>query len=136
MTDHGDRPLPRPDERSRPFFDGARLGKLRIQHCPACGTSQLPGRFACDECLSEELEWAEASGRGSVFTFTIVHQKYHPAFTPPYNVAVVQLEEGPRLLTSIVGVENEDIRAGMEVEVEFEAASDEVSLPRFRPTGR
>lgn len=104
-----------------------------IQRCANCGTRQLPGRFACDECLAPDPEWVEASGRGTVFTYTIVHQKYHPAFEVPYNVVVVELEEGPRLVSSLVGIEDDDVRVGMEVEVEFENVSEEISLPRFRP---
>lgn len=126
-------PLPEPNEVSRPFFEGARRHVLMIQRCTRCGAYQLPGRYACDECLSGELEWVEASGRGTVFSFVVVHQRYHPAFEPPYNVASVELEEGPRLVSSIVGVENSDIRVGMRVEAEFESASEEISLPRFRP---
>lgn len=131
-------PLPQPDEISRPFFEGARRHALMIQHCPNCGTYQLPGRFACDECLEEDPEWVEASGRGTVFTFTVVHQLYHPAFSEkiPYNVAVVELEEGPRLVSTIVGVENENITVGMDVEVEFEDVTEEITLPVFRPTIR
>lgn len=132
MTDQR-RPLPEPTELSRPFFEGARRGALMIQRCAECGTFQLPGRFACDECLAPNPEWVEASGHATVFTYTIVHQKYHPAFEVPYNVVVVELEEGPRLVSSLVGVEDADIRAGMEVEVLFEAINEEISLPRFRP---
>lgn len=127
------RPLPQVDDLSRPFFEGARRGVLRIQHCPGCGAYQMPGRLACDECMSGELEWVEASGRGTVFSFVVMHQQYHPAFEPPYNVALVELEEGPRLVTSIVGIANDDIRVRMPVEVEFEDVSEEVSMPRFRP---
>jgi uncharacterized OB-fold protein len=128
------RPLPQPDEISRPFFEGARRHVLMIQRCTNCGTDQLPGRFVCDECFAKDPEWVEASGHGTVFTFVVVHQPYHPAFSEeiPYNVAVVELEEGPRLVSTIVGVDNEDIHVGMQVEVEFEDVTEEISLPRFR----
>lgn len=128
------RPLPKPDERSEPFFEAARRHELRVQRCTNCHTFQLPGRIACDVCLSSELEWVSASGRGTVFSYVVVHQNYHPAFAEslPYNVAVVELEEGPRLTTRITGVENEALEAGMAVEADFEDVDTEISLPHFR----
>jgi uncharacterized OB-fold protein len=129
------KPVPRPDDLSRPFFDGAREGALMIQRCKGCETHLPPGSRVCTECLGEEVDWVQASGRGTLFTFGIMHQRYHPGFVDdlPYNVAVVELEEGPRLNTNIVGVENEALRVGMPVEVVFEELTDEVSLPKFRP---
>lgn len=108
-----------------------------IQHCSNCATYQLPGRFVCDECFAKDPEWVEASGRGTIFTFTVVHQPYHPAFSEeiPYNVVVVELEEGPRLVSTIAGIDNENIHVGMQVEVIFEDATREVSMPQFRPIG-
>lgn len=129
-----DKPLPQPDELSRPFFDGARQHRLMIQRCRDCKTYQLPGRLICDECLSESLEWVEASGRATVFSFVIMHQRYHPAFARdvPYNVAMVELEEGPRLITSIAGASNEEIAVGMPVSATFERVTEDITLPKFR----
>ena len=129
------KPVPEPDEEWRPFFEGARRGSLMIQQCTQCSTYLAPGTTLCTECLSESLRWVQATGRGTLFTFGIMHQTYHPGFLgeAPYNVAVVELDEGPRLNTNIVGVANEELKVGMIVEVTFEAVSDEVSLPKFRP---
>lgn len=127
------RPLPEQNDRTRPFFEGVRRGTLMIQRCRRCRTHQLPARFACDECLSGELEWVEASGRGKIFSFVLVHQRYHPAFETPYNVTLVELDEGPRLVSSVVGIADEEIKVGMPVEVEFESVTEEISLPRFSP---
>ncbi len=129
------KPVPESDEEWQPFFDGARRGALMIQQCTQCSTSLAPGTTVCTECLSGSLTWVQASGRGTLFTFGVMHQTYHPGFSgeAPYNVAVVELEEGPRLNTNIVDVANEDLKVGMPVEVTFEAVSDEVSLPKFRP---
>jgi uncharacterized OB-fold protein len=129
------KPIPESDEEWQPFFDGARRGVLMIQQCTQCSTSLAPGTILCIECLSESLRWVQASGRGTLFTFGVMHQTYHPGFSRevPYNVAVVELEEGPRLNTNIVDVANEDLTVGMPVEVTFEAVSDKVSLPKFRP---
>lgn len=125
-------PAPEPDEASRPFFDGASEGRLMLMRCRSCGTWRLPARQHCDVCLSDDYEWAPASGRGTVRTFGIMHQRYHPAFEVPYNVTIVELEEGPRLPTNLLEVENDAIRVGMPVEVVFQRYED-VTLPRFRP---
>jgi hypothetical protein len=79
-------------------------------------------------------EWVRVSGRGRVYTWVVIHQRYHPGFAGelPYNVAIVELEEGPRLITNIVGCKNEDLRIGMEVEVIFDDATDEITLPKFK----
>jgi len=126
------RPLPEADESSRPFFDGAMEGRLMLMRCSDCGAWRLPARQHCDACLSENYTWEQASGRGTVRTFGIMHQRYHPGFETPYNVTIVELEEGPRLPTNIVGAEGEDIRVGMPVVVQFER-HDDVALPKFRP---
>ncbi len=128
------KPLPLPDEASEPFFDGAMKGELMIMRCSNCGTARAPSRAHCDNCLSGEFTWEKASGRGKVHTFAVMHQKYHPAFFDelPYNLAVVELDEGPRLSTNLVGVKNDDIRVGMPVMVDFEKYED-VALPKFRP---
>lgn len=134
MTEHTTipRPLPEADDSSRPFFEGAMEGRLMLMRCSDCGTWRLPSRQHCDACLSEAYTWEQASGRGTVRTFGIMHQRYHPGFETPYNVTIVELEEGPRLPTNIVGAKNEAIRVGMPVVVEFER-HDDVALPKFRP---
>jgi uncharacterized OB-fold protein len=128
------KPLPEADEASKPFWDGAAAGKLMLMQCTNCGAFRLPSRMHCDECLSEDVKWVEASGRGRVRTFGIMHQNYHPGFTPelPYNVTIVELDEGPRLPTNLVGVSNAEISVGMPVRVDWERHSD-ITLPKFRP---
>jgi len=133
-TDYA-RPIPGPDEESQPYFDGAREGRLMLMRCDGCGAWRFPARDRCDMCWSTATSWAQASGKGTVYTFGIMHQLYHPGFKDhlPYNVAVIELEEGPRMFANIVGCANEAIRVGMPVEVTFEQLTPEVSLPRFRP---
>lgn len=135
QADAASKPVPQPDDASRPFFEGARRGVLMIERCLTCRAALAPGSIVCSECLSDQLEWVEASGRGTLFTFAVMHQRYHPGFAAeiPYNIGVVELSEGPRLNTNVVGVANADLRVGMPVVVTFERLSDEVSLPRFRP---
>jgi uncharacterized OB-fold protein len=128
------KPYPEPDEASRPFFDGALAGKFMLMRCRSCGVARMPSRMHCDNCLSTDTEWFEASGRGTVRTFGVMHQKYHPAFYAdlPYNLAIVELDEGPRLPTNIVGVANADLRVGMAVKVEWQRYEDG-AVPLFRP---
>ena len=129
-------PLPVPTPESRPFWEAARRHELSLQRCRACGRHVFYPRAACPHCLSPDLEWQRVSGRGTLHTFTIVHRgaKNFP-LAVPYVLAVVELEEGPRLMTNLVGVEADPVRVriGMPVEVVFEDVSSEVTLPRFRP---
>ncbi len=130
-----EKPIPEADELWRPFFDGARNGALMVQRCQACESYLAPGTTRCTECWSESLEWVQASGQGTLFTYSIVHHIGHPGFRDevPYVIAVVELEEGPRLNTNILRSDDTELKVGMAVEVVFEALSDEISIPKFRP---
>jgi len=132
MSERPPKPIPEADAGSRPFFEGGMQGRLMLMRCRACRTWRLPSRLHCDVCLSDEFDWEQASGRGQVRTFGIMHQRYHPGFDYPYNLAFVELEEGPRLMTNIVGVDNAAVYVGMPVTVEWEQHED-VALPKFRP---
>ncbi|HLZ69333.1 MAG TPA: Zn-ribbon domain-containing OB-fold protein [Dehalococcoidia bacterium] len=135
MTSDYAKPMPAADEDSAPFFAGAREGRLMLMRCNNCGAYRYPSRDRCDVCWSTDTAWVQASGKGAVYTFGIMHQLYHPGFKDeiPYNVAVIELAEGPRMYSNLVGVANDQIRVGMPVEVTFERISDEISLPKFRP---
>lgn len=130
-----DKPLPRPSEDSAPFWAAAHGGELRLQKCGACGHIRFPPARLCARCLGEDAQWVALSGRGVVFSWIVVHQSQHPAFNAesPYNVAIVELEEGPRLHTRIVGCGNDEIHIGMPVEAVFERVGEDVSLVYFRP---
>ena len=128
------RPLPTPTETSRPFWDGCREHRLRIQHCLSCGGYVfLPQEF-CRNCLGTALEWVDAAGTGRVVTFTVVWRPQTPAFEVPYVIAVVELDEGVDLLTNLTDVEPADVSIGMPVVVRFEPVGDMV-LPFFAPVG-
>ena len=130
-----EKPLPRPSEDSAPYWEAAHRGELRMQRCGACGHVRFPPALLCPRCLSEQHEWTPLSGRGKVYSWIVVHQSQHPAFNAdaPYNVAIVELEEGPRLHTNLVDCANDQIHIGMPVEVVFERVSDDCSMPKFRP---
>ena len=128
-------PIPVADDASEPFFTGAKEHKLMLQRCTQCGRQRLPGRERCLDCWSTDADWVQASGRGKVYSFGVMHQQYHPAFAEiiPYSFAIVELEEGPRLVTNIVDCSNEDLRTDMPVEAVFDDVSAETTLVRFRP---
>ena len=129
-------PLPVPTPETRAFWDAARRHALELPRCRACGHRFFYPRAACPRCLSGDLEWVRASGRGTLHTFTVGHRglRDFPLGTP-YVIAIVELEEGPRLMTNLVGVEPDAarLRIGMPVEVVFEDVTAQVALPRFRP---
>ena len=130
-----EKPLPLPNEDTAPYWEAARQGELRMQRCADCAWVRFPPSLLCPRCLSAQAEWARMSGRGTVFTWVVVHQSQHPAFNPdaPYNVAIIELEEGPRLHTNLVECELDQIHIGMEVEVVFARINDDITLPKFRP---
>jgi hypothetical protein len=130
------RPAPVPDAVTAPFWEGCARRELRIQECQACRFRWLPGSVVCPRCWSDAVTWTAAAGEGTVVSFAVYHRSYHAAFAPlvPYVVAVVELAEGPRLVSNVVGVPAERVRVGMPVRVEWEPVAEAV-LPVFRPTG-
>jgi uncharacterized OB-fold protein len=130
-----DKPLPRPSEDSAPFWDAAFRGELRLQRCADCGHVRFPPALLCARCLSDRAEWVRVSGRGVVYSWIVVHQSQHPAFNAdvPYTVAIIELEEGPRLHTNLVECSLDRIHIGMPVEAVFEKVSDDTALVKFRP---
>jgi uncharacterized OB-fold protein len=127
------RPAPVADEASAPFFDGAARGVLMLQRCRTCGRFAFPITEVCTNCLGTEIEWAESSGEGTLHTFGVMHHLYHPGFAQelPYNVAVVELAEGPRM-SARVDAPNDTLEVGMALKAAFEKAGD-VSVPVFVP---
>ncbi len=135
MSEPVPKPIPAPDAASQAFFDGAARGRLVLQRCRDCGEWRFQARQFCDLCRSSDSEWAEVSGRATLISHARVHQNYHPAFEAelPYNIAVVELEEGVRLLTNLVGIDGVAPRAGMPLQVVFKEAGAGVWIPKFRP---
>lgn len=127
--------LPQPTDLSRPFWEAARRHELLIQRCSGCAHYVFYPRYNCPHCGGRELVWAKVSGRGKVYTYTVARRPTHPAFADrvPYVIAIVELEEGPRMTTNIVDCEPDAVRIDMPVEVTFRDVSDEVSLVMFRP---
>jgi uncharacterized OB-fold protein len=118
-----------------PFWEAARRHELVVQRCVDCGARRFPAREVCSRCLSRRVEWERVGGKGRVFSVAIMHQANHPWFAArvPYAVVVIELDEGPRMLSTVPGLEPHAITIGMPVEVAFEDVTPEVSLPVFRP---
>ena len=133
-----DKPLPHVTALARPFWEGTRRHELCLQRCRVCGTFQFPPQVLCRGCLSEDVEWTASSGKATVYSFVVQHRPATPAFTDdlPYVVAVVELAEGPLMLTNIVGCPPDEVRVGMPVEVSFLEATAEITLYPFRPTAK
>jgi hypothetical protein len=130
-----EKPLPQVTPAMAPFWEAARRHELVVQRCRGCGARRFPARELCSQCLSREAEWERVSGRGTVFSVAVVHQALHPGFAAevPYAVVVVELEEGPRMISNLLGVAPHEIRIGLPVEVVFEDVTPEITLPKFRP---
>ena len=130
------RPAPNPDPDNAPYWQGAHDGRLMLQRCTTCGSYQLYPR---DRCLVDRgpVEWVQASGRATVYSFTVIRQNYSRPFRDwiPYVVALVDLEEGPRVMTNIVDVDPAEVRIGMPVQARFEAVSDVAGIALFAPSG-
>ena len=128
-------PLPEADEESREFYEGARRHQLMLMRCKACGAWRLPSRPRCQDCWATETDWVPASGSGKLYSFGIMHQKLHPQFAErtPYQFAIVELDEGPRLVTNVVGIPDEDVRVDMPVTVVFDDVADDTTIIRFTP---
>ncbi len=131
------KPLPAISSLNRPYWEGLRNRELKLQKCDGCGEIWAPPAPLCPSCWSRKFTWTRLSGRGRVSSWVIFHQPYFRSFEAdiPYNVAEVELDEGPRLLTNLVDIRNDAIRAQMPVEIVFDAVTDEVTLAKFKPLG-
>ncbi len=127
------RPRPALTQDNRFFFDGAKEHQLLIQRCTSCGTLRHPPRPACANCRSFEWDTVVASGRGTVYSFVVNHYPQVPAFDYPLVVALIELEEGTRLVANVADITPESIAIGMPVVATFEAFDDDLTLPVFRP---
>ena len=130
----GKRPLPKPTPETAPFWAAARNGELHLQRCDDCARCYFPPRNFCPGCGSRQVSWFRASGRATLYSYTISHL---PAagFTSPYAIAVVELAEGPRMMTNIVDCPQtpEALVLDMPLEATFEKQNDDITLPFFRP---
>lgn len=131
---HGGKNFPRPTPETKPFWEGCSAHKLLLQRCPQCATLQFYPRMLCSHCLAQEPEWIQASGRGTIRSFTVVRRPVSQAYAAetPYVVALVALEEGPTMMSNIVGCDPQELSVGSPVTVVFERWSEQITVPKFR----
>jgi uncharacterized protein len=129
------KPVPVPSDESRPYWEGLREHRLMMPHCDDCSQFWFPPSQYCQHCRSKNWQWAQTSGRGKVFSFVVYHRLYHPGFAEdlPYAVAVIQLDDGPRMLSNIAGILPDQIICDMPVEATYDDITDEMTIPKFRP---
>ena len=129
-----EKPLPKINSDNRNFWKGCARHELGFQQCTSCGHVLWPPSILCPECHSRELDLILSKGRGTIYTYAVYHTAYHPGFINdlPYVVAVVELDEGPHLLTNIVGCSPAEVKCGLKVTVAWEDVAPGVSLPKFR----
>lgn len=121
------------DSDSQPYWDGIAQGELRIQRCDTCSRPVFYPRAICPHCFSNQLSWIVASGKGTIYTYTVAHQAFGPfAAEVPFIIALVELEEGVRLMTRIINAPRERIAIGVSVQVAFTSINEDVTLPYFR----
>lgn len=137
MTDAPIKPVPQVTPLTRPFWDAAAKGELRMQRCRNCGHIRFPIGPVCTTCLNDAADWVLLSGKGAILTHIVFHRAYSPDWKArvPYSVAMVQLDEGPRMFTDIVDPERahiDDDLVGRRVVVAFDAMADGIAVPRFR----
>jgi hypothetical protein len=127
--------IPTPDNDTAPFWDAAKDGRFLLRRCLDCGASYFYPRPFCPKCWSEHVDWVEASGRAVLYTYSVVAVNDLPPFHErvPYVAAVVELEEGPRVMTNVVDCELDALRVGMAVEVTFRPLNDDITIPVFKP---
>ncbi len=126
-------PRPRLSPSDQPFWEYARRRELRLQRCAECRTWRFPPAPVCDQCLSLDAEWAELSGRGTVYSWVVFHRQYFPALPPPYNVASIELAEGPLFIANLVNIDDEAIAIGRPVRVAWRDVGPDFVLPVFEP---
>jgi len=126
------RPIPQADDESREFYEGARRHELMLMRCKNCRAWRLPSRPRCPDCWSTDTAWERASGRGTLYSFGVMHQKF-PGFSEkgPYQYAIVELEEGPRIVSNVVDVPDDELRVGMALVAVFDDVSEDATLVRF-----
>jgi len=129
------KPLPKPTPWSKPFWDGCKNRKLLIQQCISCKKYIFYPKLFCPFCLSPDLSWIEATGKGKIYTYTVVYAYQPTEFSAdvPYVVAVIELEEGVKMMSNIVDCKPDNVRCDMDVEVIFEDITEEFTFPKFKP---
>lgn len=128
------KPLPVIEKWNASYWEAAKRHEFVGQRCRACGYLHLPPGPVCTNCLSPDQDWVPLSGQGTIYSYGVYYQLWHPGFTDdvPYNVALIHLAEGPQIISQVIGCKNEDLGCGLAVEVVFADVTAEITLPKFR----
>lgn len=131
-------PQPPVTELTRPFWEGGLVGELRLQRCTGCGHLRYPISAICPRCLSSQAAWKAVSGLGAVLSYTVFHNAYHDSWKDrlPYVVALIELDEGPVLVSNVIGITPAEVRVGMRVTAAFPHRSPSAALPQFVAAGK
>ena len=134
MSKHEAKFLPSPTPTTQPYWEACKRHELLIQECSQCGLQQFYPRTICRSCSAADLRWVQASGFGTVVSWTVVRHPVSPAYAAdiPYVIALIELDEGPTMMAQIVGCEPESVHGGIPVEVCFEDRTEEITMPNFR----
>jgi len=125
------KPVPHPTPTEQPFYDACAAGKLALQRCQSCSHVLFYPRAHCDACHSDQLVWEDASGTGTIASYTVVRRGVSADFEAPYVIALIDLDEGPRMMSQIVGADPDGLAVGLSVRVDFAAWSEDITLPLF-----
>lgn len=113
------------------FWDYIDQQELRLQQCADCGEWRFPAGPVCPACLSDEFAWEAVSGEGEIISYVVFRKQYFDAYEPPYNVASIELAEGPLFMSNIIGISIDELDIGQDVSLVFEAVTEDLTLPRF-----
>lgn len=129
------KPLPQPTPWSKPFWEGCRKHEFLVQKCIDCQKYIFYPKMFCPHCLSSNLEWFKSSGKGKIYSYMVVYSYQPTEFEEnlPYIVAIIELEEGVRLMSNVIGCSPETVKCDMKVGVVFDDVTEEVTLPKFKP---
>jgi uncharacterized OB-fold protein len=129
------KPIPVPSAESQAYWDGLRDRKLLMPRCDACGKYWFPPSLLCPHCNATNWTWTSTSGRGRIFSYVIYHRIYHPGFADevPYAVAVIELDEGPRMVSNVIGIAPDKLACDLRVQVVYQPITDTITLPKFKP---
>jgi uncharacterized OB-fold protein len=126
------KPVPRPTPTEQPFYDACAEGKLVLQRCQSCGHVLFYPRTHCDACQSDRLVWEDAIGTGTIARYTVVRRGVSADFEAPYVIVLIDLAEGPRMMSQIVDADPDALAVGLSVKLDFAAWSEDITLPVFR----
>jgi hypothetical protein len=131
------KPLPLPNSDTKEFWDGAKRHELLLQKCSQCGNYRYPPSPICPNCFSQDFKWEKASGKGEIYTYTVVRVPLSLEWEPyvPYVLATIKLDEGVRMVATVVDCKPEDVKIGMQVKVVFNDATERFTIPEFKPVG-